>query len=199
MEKWINEIPGLEKYTGYKINTERQIFSYLKPTVGKGRIILDYPHKQLKPYKTEKGYLKVTLRDTNFSVHRLVALAFISNPLNKPQVNHIDGNKENNNVSNLEWCTNEENHKHKMLNNLNVAPKGKDHYLHNKTGELHHSSRKVVQLSLSGEYIQTYGSIREAGRMLDVHYTNIVKCCTGKIKSSCGYKWVYYDVFIEQN
>lgn len=197
MEKWINEIPTLEHLTGYKINTKGEVFSYLKPTVGKGRIIADQG-KKLKPFKTNKGYLKVTIRNKNLSVHRLVAMAFIDNPLNKPQINHIDGNKENNEVSNLEWVTNSENHKHKMDNNLNVAPKGEEHYLYGKKGDKHHSSRKVVQLSLSGEYLNTFGSIREGGRYLGIDYTSIVKCCRGKIKSSGGFKWVYYDVFIEQ-
>jgi len=64
--------------------------------------------------ETKKGYLRVKLSDghgkyTNHKVHRLVAKAFIPNPEGKPQVNHIDGNKKNNSVSNLEWVTNREN------------------------------------------------------------------------------------------
>ena len=68
----------------------------------------------LKPEETSKGYLRVDLYDENgkrkhFKVHRLVAQAFIDNPEKKPQVNHIDGNKKNNSVTNLEWVTDKEN------------------------------------------------------------------------------------------
>jgi hypothetical protein len=61
-------------------------------------------------------------------VHLLVARTFIPNPKNKPQVNHKDGNKLNNNVSNLEWVTNAENVIHSRITGLNVTPKGANHW-----------------------------------------------------------------------
>ena len=71
--------------------------------------------KRLKPYN-RKGYIRVALSkdDTtkHIDIHRLVAQAFIPNPENKPEVNHIDGDKSNNEVSNLEWCTRKENMNH---------------------------------------------------------------------------------------
>lgn len=69
---------------------------------------------------TKKGYLSSTLtrnsKSKRFPIHRLVAIAFIKNTRNKPAVNHIDSNKKNNNISNLEWCTNAENTIHAMNN-----------------------------------------------------------------------------------
>lgn len=84
-------------------------------------------YKILNPETTKKGYLRVDLYNgpsrKHFKVHRLVAKAFIPNPKNKPQVNHKDGNKKNNSVTNLEWVTDAENKKHrknvyKEINNV---------------------------------------------------------------------------------
>lgn len=68
--------------------------------------------------KNPNGYMKVPLslngRKEQFLVHRLVALHFLPNPYQHPQVNHIDGNKENNHINNLEWCSREENIQHSL-------------------------------------------------------------------------------------
>lgn len=76
--------------------------------------------------ETSKGYLRVDLFKNgtrkHFKVHRLVAMAFIPNPENKPQINHKDGNKKNNSVTNLEWVTDSENKHHKSLMDKGVIP-----------------------------------------------------------------------------
>jgi hypothetical protein len=81
--------------------------------------------KQLSPILTHYGYYEVQLSSSlnklRAKIHRLVAECFISNPNNLPQVNHLDGNKLNNHVSNLEWCTPKDNLKHARENGLNTS------------------------------------------------------------------------------
>ena len=80
----------------------------------------------IKPSINKKGYLQVCLTNKNtYKVHRLVALTFIENKENKPEVNHKDGKKLNNYVSNLEWNTTQENLEHKRINNLGKTLKAK--------------------------------------------------------------------------
>jgi hypothetical protein len=88
----------------------------------RGRIKNIKTDKLLSLQKNECGYQKIMLCQNNkkacFHVHRLVALYFIDNVNQKPCVNHIDGNKENNYADNLEWCTNAENTEHAQINKL---------------------------------------------------------------------------------
>lgn len=84
----------------------------------KGNVKNNYTEQMLKPFFDKDGYPMVKISNSQsrktFRVHRLVALHFIENEYNKPQVNHIDGNKVNNNVENLEWVTQEENYLHAL-------------------------------------------------------------------------------------
>lgn len=87
-----------------------------------GKVKNSRTNRILKNKKDKDGYLYVILSKKSkikaLKIHRLVGIAFISNIKNKPQINHIDGDKTNNNINNLEWCTHEENMKHAWENNL---------------------------------------------------------------------------------
>ena len=89
-----------------------------------GKVYNEKRNKEVKTNKNSIGYLRVNLSNKGkrkqLLVHRLVANAFIPNPNNKPEVNHIDGDKENNNVVNLEWTTRSENETHAYKNGLQV-------------------------------------------------------------------------------
>jgi hypothetical protein len=108
-EEW-RSIP---EFSGYDVSSLGRVRSINRlcgnrPGITKGKL--------LKPFVNKRGYLEVNLyknsKSTAKIIHRLVAQAFIPNDNNKPQVNHIDGNKLNNKVSNLEWMSNSENQKH---------------------------------------------------------------------------------------
>jgi hypothetical protein len=136
----------------------------------------------LKPDINNANYARVTLwlnkKRTRKFIHRLVAEHFISNPNNLPQVNHIDGNKLNNNVNNLEWVTNSDNIKHAIENKLLIIDKSNIH-----------EKRKVTQLDLNGNIIKQYNSITEAER--DTGISHISGVCRGKRKTAGGFKWKY--------
>lgn len=96
--------------------------------------------RELKPYSNNRGYLRVSIgHDKHESIHRLVAETFIPNPENKEQVNHKDGNKLNNIVSNLEWCTMSENIIHGYQTGL-IRPRSKGKSIRIiETGEIYES------------------------------------------------------------
>lgn len=116
-------------------------------------------------------------------VHRLVAKAFIPNPKNKKTVNHIDGNKQNNNINNLEWNTHKENNAHSYTH-LERKPAMLGKNGHNKL------RKRIGQYSLIGDLIKKWESAREAERS-GYNRGNIIASCLQKIKRHRTFIWRY--------
>ena len=139
-------------------------------------------NKRILSSRKRRGYLAVDLRRDGkrktMSVHRLVAAAFIPNPLGLKTVNHRDENKTNNNVSNLEWMTQGDNNRYgthglKLLKNL--AP-----------------PKPVRQLDPLGNIVNRFPSIREAARQTGISDGSICEVCNGGIrKTAGGFSWKY--------
>ena len=110
-------------------------------------------------------------------VHRMVALAFIDNPENKPYVNHINGNRSDNNVENLEWVAPSENIQHAV--NTGLFKSGR--------------TRAVIQYNLNGEQMATFESASEAARQTGGSQSKITMCCRRQRDSANDYQWRYYD------
>lgn len=189
--KYISEIDGLENIKGYSVNTKGEVFSHKKMVSVGNYEILNEPVRKLKSWNDTKGYPQVDLGVRKIKIHRLVALAFIPNPQNKQTVNHIDCDKTNNSVSNLEWLTNAENMKHAIKNNLFSHDWSKEENNYQWYGN-HKNCRPVRQLDLQGNEINVFKSIRIAERYLGFDKNSgIGKCARGTQKKYKGYKWEF--------
>ncbi len=137
----------------------------------------------LKKQVTEEGYEIIGLfykkKQKQHRVHRLVALAFIPNPNDFPEVNHKDKNRANNRVENLEWATPSMNMKHSYETGRNS------------------NKRPVWRRDLEGKKV-VFDSVTEAAELTGCYITNIVKCARGKLKTTGGSKWGYVKEKIKE-
>lgn len=157
---------------------------------------LNYNHtgkpKNLSIKKHHTGYRMVTLcrnkTHKNLNIHFLVAHAFIENHDNKPCVNHIDGNKANNCVSNLEWVSYSENTRHAIRTGLRA-----DSNMIGRKGRLNPLSRPIYQYTKSSQLVKKWLSISDAARNLNCSPSSIINNAKGRTKSLRGYIWKYEE------
>lgn len=143
---------------------------YMASNFGRVKSLKKGKERILKPRKDSGGYLQVDLyKDGKHHwtlVHRLVAELFLSNPNNLPQVNHINEDKTDNRLENLEYCDRQYNIDYSQ-------------------------SKAVAQFTLDGKKVNEFKSAIEAARQLGFNQGNISHCCLGKYKQAYGFKWQY--------
>ena len=141
--------------------------------------------KVLTPIKHHGGYLIIHLGANKIRlIHTLVAEVFIPNPDNKKYVNHIDGSKHNNTVSNLEWVTSKENMNHAIRNGLRDP-----HCTNQRSGKGNAQSKPILQYSKDGKLIKRWDCISDAARYYKCNPCTINNNAAGRIKSVKGFVW----------
>ena len=169
----------IKEFPDYKITESGDIYS-----IKKKRFLI--------PNTDKDGYYHIGIfRDHKRywrRLHRLVAAEFIPNPDNKPQVNHKDGNKQNNHVSNLEWVTSIENSRHAWRTGL-IKPPSKEHIQAMKEA----NSKRVAMCDGAGNILAEFIGTREAARVLGKSFCpkGISKAALGQRKTHAGYTWRY--------
>lgn len=137
--------------------------------------------RTLKTHKDKDGYERVTLKKQNlvsgFAVARLVAEAFIPNPHNYPQVNHIDECKTSNNAANLEWCDAKYNSTYGKVRTQKLKSK--------------RNHRTINQYSIDGIFMSSYRSVNNAAKVLGISRTSIRRVLLNERKTAGGYIWKY--------
>ena len=168
IEKYVK----IEQYPGYYISS----LGNVKNSAG----------KLLKPQKHRDGYIEYCLyknsKGYRVKAHRLVAMAFIPNPENLPQVNHIDENKENNYVNNLEWCT----ARYNMLYGTRIKRMMNNQGYKNKRG----SSRRIGVYNKENNTTTTFNSLKECGISTGISVKQIRNIISGRTKHT--YKFTSY-------
>ena len=169
------------------------LFDGLYQITEDGKLYSTRTNKWLKPSTDKYGYIYyvVSINGERHTVkaHRAVAECFISNDENKPTVDHIDGNRMNNNVKNLRWAT----YREQQMNLVTIA---KSKQVHDKTdykamGAKRNYGRKRTAVIKDGIVIATYESLAKAAQELNVNYSKASECANGTRNHTGGYRFCY--------
>ena len=186
MEEIWRDISGCEGL--YKISNYGRVMSL---NFGARNHVLSGKQRILKQPRSSSGYLHVQLykdgKSSTKLVHILVASAFIPNADNKREINHIDGNKSNNSINNLEWVTRRENLEHAY----NTGLKRRTPRL-GYVGRLNPLSKPVYQLDKNGVLVKKWDSSYDAAKEGNYNQNSIRSCACGVKKTYKGYVWAYH-------
>ena len=178
----------IKGYEGYQVSNFGNVRSLNYNKTKKIKILIpsldNYGYNYLLLYKNSKR--------KHFTVHRLVAQAFIPNPNNLPQVNHKDEDKTNNCVENLEWCTNKYNCNYGTRNVRIKEHQNKP--MLGKFGKDNPHSKQIYQYDMEGNLIKIWDSATVIHRELGFDNSYISACARGKHQSAHGYMWKYKRV-----
>lgn len=177
-------VKPIKDFGGYLVSENGKVFTFINGDI-----------KEMKQVKNSKnGYMQVTINNKTVYVHRLVAQNFIPNPYNKPCINHIDENRQNNDVSNIEWCTYKENCNHGTHNEkLSKSIKSL-----NKIGRKNPRARGVIGINIENGEMLSYECITDAEHD-GFKRQSICHCCNGKYKTHKGYKWYYTEEYFQKD
>jgi hypothetical protein len=183
------DIDGFENL--YQISNLGNVKSLKRFVNGKNGGKVPVRERIMKQGKNHSGYKNATLSKEYvvkyFSIQRLVAIVFIPNPENKPQVNHKNGIVDDNRVENLEWCTASENNLHAFRE---LKRKPNTPWL-GKSGKNHHRSKHIYQYDLNGNLINEFESAHLAAKHNNIRQSGISGCANGTYQTSSGFKWSY--------
>lgn len=193
MEEVWKDVPGYEGL--YQVSNLGRVKSLPRYVNGRKPLVKPLSERILKPW-LNRGYLLVRLClnpkiRKSIGVHRLVASAFIPNPNNYPEIDHIDGNPSNNIVDNLRWVTRQQNELNpitrKRISNSKI---GENNPVYGKRGKEIHNAKAVIRINWDGKE-KYYESIADAARDNNIRESGISGCLIGKNKTSGGYIWRY--------